>query len=97
MKRQVDLSNEQATTAAVLDVFPQAIVNCAAISVPEQCDLHPALAQAMNVELPTTPGRDTMACMDAAARGETQGQRDGLHGGQGAQPEPAGPAAGSPY
>jgi dTDP-4-dehydrorhamnose reductase len=56
-KRQVDLSNEKATTAAVLDVFPQAIVNCAAISVPEQCELNPALAQSMNVDLPATLAR----------------------------------------
>lgn len=53
-KRTVDLASPSATTAAVLDEFPQAIVNCAAISVPEQCDVNPALAQAMNVTLPTT-------------------------------------------
>lgn len=56
-KRTVDLSNEAATTAAVLDVFPQAIVNCAAVSVPEQCDANPALAQALNVALPATLAR----------------------------------------
>ena len=44
-------------TAAVLDVFPQAIVNCAAISVPEQCDANPALAQSLNVALPATLAR----------------------------------------
>ena len=54
IKRQIDLTSPSATTAAVLDEFPQAIVNCAAISVPEQCELDPALAQAMNVQLPTT-------------------------------------------
>jgi dTDP-4-dehydrorhamnose reductase len=56
-QRKVDLANEGATTAAVLDEFPQAIVNCAAISVPEQCDANPALAQALNVALPTTLAR----------------------------------------
>jgi dTDP-4-dehydrorhamnose reductase len=56
-QRTVDLASEMATTAAVLDVFPQAIVNCAAISVPEQCDAHPALAQALNVGLPATLAR----------------------------------------
>ena len=56
-KRQVDLSNDMATTSAVLDFFPQAIVNCAAISVPEQCDSNPALAQALNVNLPATLAR----------------------------------------
>jgi dTDP-4-dehydrorhamnose reductase len=54
VKRQVDLSHEMATTTAVLEVFPEAIVNCAAISVPEQCDANPALAQALNVVLPAT-------------------------------------------
>ncbi len=53
-KRTVDLANPAATTAAVLDEFPQAIVNCAAVSVPEQCDKNPALAQALNVGLPST-------------------------------------------
>ena len=57
LKRQVDLSDAAATTTSVLDVFPQAIVNCAAISVPEQCDANPALAQALNVNLPATLAR----------------------------------------
>lgn len=56
-KRTVDLSNAMATTAAVLDAFPQAIVNCAAVSAPEQCDANPALAQALNVTLPMTLAR----------------------------------------
>ena len=56
-KRVVDLASEGATTNAVLDVFPQAIVNCAAVSVPEQCDVNPALAQALNVALPATLAR----------------------------------------
>jgi dTDP-4-dehydrorhamnose reductase len=51
-QRRIDLRDEMATTAAVLDVFPQAIVNCAAISMPGECETHPALAQAMNVALP---------------------------------------------
>lgn len=53
----LDLTDEAATTSAVLDVFPQAIVNCAAVSVPEQCDANPALAQALNVALPATLAR----------------------------------------
>lgn len=56
-KRTLDFTDPAATTAAVLDVFPQAIVNCAAVSVPEQCDVNPALAQALNVELPATLAR----------------------------------------
>lgn len=54
---KLDLTNDTATTAAVLDTFPDAIVNCAAISVPEQCEANPALAQLMNVELPATLAR----------------------------------------
>jgi dTDP-4-dehydrorhamnose reductase len=57
VRRRVDLSDDMATTSAVLDVFPQAIVNCAAISVPEQCDANPAVAQALNVTLPATLAR----------------------------------------
>ncbi len=56
-KLAVDLTDDAATSAAVLDSFPDAIVNCAAISVPEQCELDPARAQAMNVGLPTTLAR----------------------------------------
>ena len=46
-----------ATSAAVLDAFPDAIVNCAAVSVPEQCETDPARSQAMNVGLPATLAR----------------------------------------
>lgn len=56
-KRAVNLGDDGATTAAVLDVFPQAIVNCAAVSQPDMCDANPALAQAMNVALPATLAR----------------------------------------
>lgn len=57
VRQQVDLSDDAATTAAVLDAFPEAIVNAAAVSVPEQCDANPALAQALNVTLPATLAR----------------------------------------
>ncbi len=49
---RLDLTDEEATTMAVLDAFPDAIVNCAAVSVPEQCDANPAQAKALNVALP---------------------------------------------
>lgn len=57
VKRAVDLTDEEATTAAVLEVFPDAIVNCAAVSVPEQCEADPARSQAMNVALPARLAR----------------------------------------
>jgi len=57
VKQRVDLTDEAATTAAVLDAFPDAIVNCAAVSVPEQCEADPGRAQAMNVVLPATLAR----------------------------------------
>ncbi len=56
-QRTVDLTREADVTAAVLDAFPEAIVNCAAVSVPEQCDADPALAQVLNVALPATLAR----------------------------------------
>ncbi len=56
-KIAVDLTDEAATSAAVLDAFPDAIVNCAAVSVPEQCELDPARAQTLNVILPATLAR----------------------------------------
>lgn len=56
-KIAVDLSQENAITAAVLEELPAAIVNCAAVSVPEACEADPALAQALNVALPATLAR----------------------------------------
>jgi dTDP-4-dehydrorhamnose reductase len=56
-KVTLDLANEAAVGAAVLEEFPDAIVNCAAVSVPEQCDADPALAQALNVVLPAALAR----------------------------------------
>lgn len=56
-KLTLDLADEGATTGAVLDVFPEAIVNCAAISVPDQCETDPARAQALNVALPALLAR----------------------------------------
>ena len=57
VRRAVELTDEGATSAAVLEAFPEAIVNCAAVSVPEQCEADPARAQAMNVALPTLLAR----------------------------------------
>lgn len=56
-RRSLDLTDEAAVTAAVLELFPDAIVNCAAVSVPEDCDANPARAQTLNVALPTTLAR----------------------------------------
>jgi dTDP-4-dehydrorhamnose reductase len=56
-KIPLDLTNEGGVSSAVLEEFPEAIVNCAAVSVPEACDANPALAQSMNVVLPATLAR----------------------------------------
>ncbi len=56
-RRSLDLADEAALTAAVLDVFPDAIVNCAAISEPAVVDSDPAHSHALNVVLPTTLAR----------------------------------------
>ncbi len=56
-KIPLDLTQEGAVTSAVLDVFPEAIVNCAAVSVPEACEANPALAQTLNVALPALLAR----------------------------------------
>jgi len=53
----VDLTDEMATQAAVLEIFPEAIVNCAAISEPAACDADPARSAAMNVALPAAFAR----------------------------------------
>ena len=56
-KRTLDLTDDAALTGAVLDAFPDAIVNCAAVADPAQCDADPARAQALNVALPATLAR----------------------------------------
>jgi dTDP-4-dehydrorhamnose reductase len=56
-RRSFDLADEAAVTAAVLDVFPEAIVNCAAISEPAAVDADPARSQALNVTLPANLAR----------------------------------------
>jgi dTDP-4-dehydrorhamnose reductase len=50
----LDLAREPAVQAAVLDWFPDAIVNCAAVSSPAQCETQPDLSRQLNVALPTT-------------------------------------------
>ena len=56
-KIALDLADETAAMAAVLDAFPDAIVNCAALSSPDACEADPALAQAVNVALPAALAR----------------------------------------
>lgn len=53
----LDLADETAVTRAVLDAFPHAIINCAAVSEPAVCDAEPARAEALNVALPATLAR----------------------------------------
>jgi dTDP-4-dehydrorhamnose reductase len=48
----VDLADKGAVQTAVLDLFPDAIINCAAISSPARCDAQPGEAHALNVALP---------------------------------------------
>jgi len=56
-KITLDLADETGTSAAVLEIFPDAIVNCAAVSTPEVCDADPARAQTLNVALPALLAR----------------------------------------
>lgn len=51
-QRTADLTDETALTGLALELFPDAIVNCAAVSEPARCDVDPARAQALNVALP---------------------------------------------
>jgi dTDP-4-dehydrorhamnose reductase len=54
---RLDLTDESQTSSAVLEEFPDAIVNCAAVSTPEACDAAPALAESLNVALPAQLAR----------------------------------------
>jgi len=51
---RLDLADSAAVQAFALEVFPDAIVNAAAISEPAQCDADPARSHAVNVALPAT-------------------------------------------
>ena len=55
--RTLDLCDEALVTAAIPAELPEAIVNAAAVPVPEACDADPARAQALNVALPSTLAR----------------------------------------
>lgn len=49
---QMDLTNPNQLTSLVLEQWPDAIVNCAAISSPAEVDAQPDLAEKINVTLP---------------------------------------------
>jgi dTDP-4-dehydrorhamnose reductase len=53
----LDLADDTALNAAVLETFPEAIVNCAAVSAPEACDTNPSQSQTLNVALPAALAR----------------------------------------
>ena len=49
---KLDLTDSSALQRVVLDMFPEMVVNCAAISSPVDVDANPELAEKMNVVLP---------------------------------------------
>lgn len=49
---KIDLTDEAAIQRAILDLFPDIIVNCAAIASPADVDANPDLAEKLNVALP---------------------------------------------
>lgn len=51
-RRSLDLGDLKAVEALVLELFPDAIVNCAAISEPKDCEADPAASHRLNVALP---------------------------------------------
>ena len=50
----IDAADFAALQRLVLDVFPEAVVNCAAISSPADVDANPELANRLDAELPET-------------------------------------------
>lgn len=48
----VDLAQPGLVTSLALDLFPDVIVNCAAIAEPARCEAEPELSQRLNVDLP---------------------------------------------
>ncbi|MGH8021641.1 MAG: SDR family oxidoreductase [Opitutaceae bacterium] len=53
----LDLADEAAVQRATLDLFPDAIVNAAAIAEPSLCDAQPELSARVNVALPAALAR----------------------------------------
>ncbi len=51
-KKALDLTNLNALEAFTLELFPDAIVNCAAISEPSACERDPETSRLINVALP---------------------------------------------
>lgn len=49
-----DLRDDAAVKALFMEVFPDFVVNCAAVADPGQCDRDPATSDALNVRLPAT-------------------------------------------
>lgn len=54
---QLDLSDETILTRSLLDIFPDVIINAAAISEPAKCDEDPAGSSRVNVHLPSALAR----------------------------------------
>ncbi len=48
----LDLTDRAKVEALILDEFPQAIINCAALATIESCQLNPTLATQLNTDLP---------------------------------------------
>jgi len=51
-RRSLDLADLAAVERGVLDLFPDAIVNCAAVARPDRCDADPEGSRRINVDLP---------------------------------------------
>jgi dTDP-4-dehydrorhamnose reductase len=54
---RLDLGDQSAVQKSILDLFPDAIVNAAAISSPASCDANPELSHHLNVDLPLALAR----------------------------------------
>ena len=48
----MDLRDIAAVQTLMLEEFPQAVINCAALATIDGCDREPAKAEALNVDLP---------------------------------------------
>ncbi|MFP6886064.1 MAG: SDR family oxidoreductase, partial [Opitutales bacterium] len=53
----LDLTDDQALTRRLLDLWPDAIINCAAVSSPDTVDADPASAKQVNVDAPVRLGQ----------------------------------------
>ena len=84
----LDLTDRAKVEALILDEFPQAVINCAALATIEACDQDPALATRLNTDLPAQLAQLCFHVSGKLIHLSTDMVFDGTHGGYGHTDQP---------